>query len=385
MKIGTLLRKLAIRFVVLLVLFLGVMSIINCSGHRSLRAELAQWEQAGLLLEPERGDGRAWREAEAAYATLSRQAVQLLNEGPDEDAELRQLALDETAEARAAIAEAVGETGTLPIDADAAFDEQVEQRLQRLAYVRQFTGLLDGAARTYAAQGRPHDAAAALQTLGRLSAYVGRDASLVAHLVRLAMDAQLLASMHAVYADARLHPPDGLPAALAATDYARRFNDMLRGEAAMVPAFIDSEQQARVARGWWQHDQRYTLEHKRALIHAIGQGTPLRELAIPTDDDHPWWSRSAGVILPAIDDAREQTLRVAAKRGQALVALRLREHRRETGAYPDSLAAALGDEPDATLLDPFTGQAFDYQRHGEGFVLTATTGDGEAVTWRWDE
>ncbi|MEX0885944.1 MAG: hypothetical protein WD009_05850 [Phycisphaeraceae bacterium] len=386
MKIGPLLKKLGIRFLILFLLFLGAMSIVNCSGQRSLRAELRRWEQAGLMLDVERdADDPAWRAAEAAYVELiDSEALEMLVDGPLREAAQRGEALRVTAELRQRIADAAAAPGPVPVPQADDPEAQMAYRLHALGLGRAFARVLDGAARTQAAEGDATAAAATLRAMIALGERVGADATLAAHQARLRIDEITLDALHAIHADPGFDILAALRADLEAVDHAGAFADMLRGEARLMFAWMRQQQDVLITRGWWQHDVRYMLEQQRALIEPLQSGTPLREIEIVTDEDaHPWWAQSVDIALPMLENARVSTIRAAARRNQALVAARLRDHRRATGAYPATLDAVLPAGGDAALLDPHTGEPFRYERTDGGFVLTSDV-EGEPIRWGWE-
>jgi len=71
---------------------------------------------------------------------------------------------------------------------------------------------------------------------------------------------------------------------------------------------------------------------------------------------------NAKIGFNAVDTIR------ASKRMTALAAA-LKLHRLEHGRYPETLAEVAPTPPDTVPVDPFTGEAFRYERRGDGFAL----------------
>jgi len=92
------------------------------------------------------------------------------------------------------------------------------------------------------------------------------------------------------------------------------------------------------------------------------------------DEIRQWTNRASPklygmtlVMAPAWLRSVESIRRCMATAGMCNIAVKLKQYRKEKGAYPESLSELAQPLP----ADPFSGNAFDYQREGDGFRLVS--------------
>lgn len=83
----------------------------------------------------------------------------------------------------------------------------------------------------------------------------------------------------------------------------------------------------------------------------------------------------AKITAPAYLRVLESHTRFFARAALCDAAMALKAHRRDNGAYPDSLAALKGRSSRGLPLDPYTGEPFLYRREGDGFILYSVGAD----------
>ena len=83
------------------------------------------------------------------------------------------------------------------------------------------------------------------------------------------------------------------------------------------------------------------------------------------------------MLLPAAGSSirRQAQLRTALL--QVLVAVELEEHRRSTGAYPESLDELRLKHLEELPLDPFSGKSFHYEKRPGGYLLYSVGPNGK--------
>lgn len=89
----------------------------------------------------------------------------------------------------------------------------------------------------------------------------------------------------------------------------------------------------------------------------------------------PESSTLANLLMPAFSFALSQQDAIVLQRRATVVMLALERHRLAHGAYPESLADCVFENPRDTI-DPWSGKAFGYRAEGGGYVLYGVGADG---------
>lgn len=89
----------------------------------------------------------------------------------------------------------------------------------------------------------------------------------------------------------------------------------------------------------------------------------------------PESSTLANILMPALSSAVMQQDIGVLRRRAIIVMLALERHRLVHGAYPDSLADLVFENP-RDVIDPWSGRAFGYRGEGGGYVLYGVGADG---------
>jgi hypothetical protein len=123
-----------------------------------------------------------------------------------------------------------------------------------------------------------------------------------------------------------------------------------------------------LARAGWSRDRQLllTLGYAARAEAAVIAGTP------PPVEVRPSWimSPEAHQMMVLLEDAPRSLAVSEARRRLACLALALRLHRLETGAYPMTLAALVPAYLAEVPVEPRTGAPFVYARTASGFQLT---------------
>lgn len=97
-------------------------------------------------------------------------------------------------------------------------------------------------------------------------------------------------------------------------------------------------------------------------------------------EDSPWWSMASRNVRPLLRRVALKRTRAEARRGLAVLALRLERYRSREGRLPEKVEAV-----DDGLRDPFSGRPYGYEVEGVGAYRLWSVGEENTVEFRREE
>lgn len=383
--------RIAIRLGLVFAGFVVIFTVLSATGSRSLQREVAVWRSADLIrdeqapAEHETGEAYArWTQAAAAMAAQQSTVRELLEADDPASAAEADERLRAVGPLLAVVHAAAGEAGPVTQAGPGAPYRWSEQLRDRLHESRDFVRLLAAEARWQAIRGDRAAAAGAIAAGLDLAERAGEHGVWVGQLVRLSLLERMLLAVEFVYAEEGL-PPASLRDRLGRIDLRSELAETFAAEGVHTLRLVSDTDPStsRVnwsTRGWWYHDTAYLLERYRTCIDLLGdEAVPLAELPLGADESHPFWARTARVVLPGVHASLGARLALQMRLAMAETAMQLREQAMATGAYPASLAAV-----DVPTVEPGLAEPMVYERDEAGFVLRSSDElAGDPVRWRW--
>ena len=376
-------KRVGIGLVILGVLSCVMWLALRLHGRLTLTREIVKWRDMGIPLVVEEST-----EAEAAATPCPRlvKAMTLYDKVPEHYRDIIDDYLSDDIDALAQGVEAFADVRVLmhEITAESAGPwggevsvsiSDFDPLIDRLGSARRACRLFASEATVYAEQ---DDWAAASDSI-EAGLVVGRRVNehhaLIAMLTTVAIDHAMIGRIEAIYAEGGW-PNESAMDALREIDYRADIPSMLEGEALLYLQAPEVSSKSPLI----LYDTAYALGQYRRVIEAIKTDqTPLRELVYELDP--PWWAYLYKVSAVAFDQSTKVLTKAQARVELTKTAIRLRQYKNEHGAYPAGL-----DELTDLPIDPWTGEAFEYRRDGEGFVLTSSGDyDGDPNDWHWEK
>ena len=91
----------------------------------------------------------------------------------------------------------------------------------------------------------------------------------------------------------------------------------------------------------------------------------------------PWYCPLAKIIVPALSQALEVSLRTSAAAATTRAGLALLAHRQEHGAFPATPGELTYAASETAPKDPFTGDGLHYEARGNGFIVYSVGTDAQ--------
>ncbi len=272
--------------------------------------------------------------------------------------------------------------GEVPVSP--TFFDQLELS-DRRSSARKVAQLLDAEAANWAEHGALDSASESIATGLTIGRRINEHHDCIAILTVVAIDGMMIELIETLFAQSGV-PSESVIAALQRIDYRADVPAMLAGEAEdylRMSELVSSEPPWRQDAPYaliWRQDAAYALRQYRQVIEAAENShTKLQDLSF--DSDPPVWALFYKRFALPLDGVTMALVTAQTRVNLALSAIHLRRYRDQHGAYPENPS-----EVEEMPLDPLTGEPFEYERLGEGFVLTsASEFRNELIDWRWEK
>ena len=386
--------------ILLLILLVGY-TAVRVTGSSAWERELARWEAIGgvtkyvdLLPDPVADEVNA--------ALLYQQAGELIEnigklDGPEfddpwsDECDLA-AALSKYGEVLGLIHEAAGKKECVwpapaePLD----INSYVDVISKRSSLLRALAKLVRVEAVYYASQGDYIKANQAIETGFKLSADGLANKILINVLVSIAIDSLMLDTFQRIYIDREYGDSESVKAILDIVSINKR-------ELLVKPMFLEEgtfgiemlfstltiNQPQHTLSFLFKHDAAEYLKLMRMAIDKFSVPYAEQDHTVPLPDP-PVWAILTKALVPALERFNENIVYDEVKYGLAQQAILLRQYKFENGSYPEP---GTGTDKFEIMIDPFDGMPFDYEIHGEGFILksrAAMNNKGQLV-WQWDK
>ncbi len=376
-------RRLAIGLGLLIAVLVIAWTVVYFTGKKRLNQELAYWHgrgvdvqvDAGLEIDTtEAGDPRILRVIEL-YADVPEAMHGLIDSPQDATPEALAQAIAVSGDVLELVHKIADEDQAVWKGEVLVIPGRLDDLIVRLSNPRSIARLLDAEALVKASEGDLDAACDSIVAGLSIGRQVGEHHAMIAVLVEVVIIDMMLDRLEATYSHGGV-PTQRAFDAIRLLDMTKKFIPTLEWEGVYMARVTTDH----ALSPWSIHDTAYSLRQYRRMTESIEtDGVPLRDLEVGVD--HPWWAMQYKLMEPALQMFRIRLLHLHARAEMAKTAILLRRYKIEHGAYPAAL-----NEIEGPPIDPYSGQAFEYIRRGDGFsVISYMRGGGKSLQWEWEE
>ena len=360
--------------------------VVLMSGKQRLDEQLAYWRHRGVevpiyggfnINTSEAGDPRILRVIEL-YADVPEAVLNLVNNADEADPIALADAVASCGEILVLIHAVAAEDQAVWRGEVLASDAWLDDLMVKLGHPRSVTRLLDAEALVKARAGDLEGACESIVAGLSIGHQIGEHHAMIAVLVEAATVELMIDRFNSIYKRGGM-PTQPLIDTIGQIDLPNQFVPTLQWESVYMTRVTTGH----VLSPWNMHDMAYSLAQYRRLTELIEiHGIPLHELDFQIlRVAHPWWASQYKLVEPGLRSLIWNLTRAQARVELAKAAILLRQHKITHEVYPEALDALVD-----LAAEPYMDSYIDYQREGDGFVLTSSVGAaGKRLEWHEEE